>query len=482
MLGALTDFVEELRAVGIPVSMVETMDAAAALQYVNLGERESVRSALATTLLKSHRHAEAFDIAFDVYFGTMSPAVAATDEKDDTVLSEASGGGGGTSEEDGAGLADAMIEALTSGDIDELRRLARLAVERFAGIEPGRPVGGRYYLYRVLRRLDGDRIGAALLAAALAETGPDDQVAERVARDDATSAVESLESALRREIIRRLVDDRGAAAVARTLRSPLVEDIELMHATRPELERIERAVAPLARKLATRLAQRRRRGRRGRLDVRRTIRDSLSHGGVLLYPRFNAPHRSKPELVLVCDVSGSMATFARFTMHLTYAVASQFSRVRTFAFVDGLDEVTEYFGPDADFLDAMQRMSTEARVVWQDGHSDYGTSFEMLASRYPDAITERSTVIITGDARNNYREARVELLDDLLRPARAVFWINPEAQRYWDTGDSDMRKYRDLCNGVFEVRTLRQLERFVELLALPTGPRSAPRTASRMAG
>ncbi len=480
MLTGLTEFVAELRAVGLPVSMVEAIDAVTALRHVDLGDREAVRSAMAATLVKSSRHADAFDIAFDVYFGVNSAVMtdAGRPEPPSGTSSGVAGNGGGGGDEDAAALADAVIDALRRDDFEALRWSVRLAVDRLAGIEPGRPVGGRYYHYRVMRRLDGDRIGAVLLAAALADRGADDEITARIARNEVDQAMVSLDAEVRREIIRRLVDDRGAAAVARTLRTPLVEDIELMHATGAELLRIEQVVAPLARKLATRLAQRRRRGKRGRLDVRGTIRRSLSHGGALLYPRFRAPHRSKPELVLLCDVSGSMATFARFTMQLTYAVGNQFSRVRTFAFIDGLDEVTAFFGPDTDFVDAMHRLSTEAKLVWQDGHSDYGNSLAMLAERYPGAITERSTVIVTGDARNNYRDPRAELFTDAVRPARAVYWINPEARRYWDTGDSDMRSYAARCDGVFEVRTLRQLEQFVEDVALPTGPRSTARLVS----
>ena len=264
--------------------------------------------------------------------------------------------------------------------------------------------------------------------------------------------------------------DRGPQAVARTLRTPLIDDIDLMHATRDELERIERTIASLARKLATRLAHRRRQGRKGRLDVRRTIRRSLAHGGVLLEPRFKPPRQSKPELVLLCDVSGSMATFARFTMQLTFAVGSQFSKVRSFAFIDGLDEVTDYFGPGADFHDAMIRMGREARLVWRDGHSDYGNSFEQFMERYADAVSARSTVIITGDARNNYRDPRVGLLAEIAAEARSLFWLNPEARRYWDTGDSVMSMYEPSVDGLYEVRTIRQLERFIERVAMRSAP------------
>ena len=240
-----------------------------------------------------------------------------------------------------------------------------------------------------------------------------------------------------------------------------------MHATRSELERVEAAVAPLARKLATRLAHRRRRGRHGRLDLRRTIRRSLAHGGALVDPQFRRPRLSKPELVLLCDVSGSMATFARFTMQLTYAIGHQFSRVRTFAFIDAIDEVTELFGVGTDFADSMTRLTTEARVVGHDGHSDYGSVFRVFADRFGNVVTPQTTVLITGDARNNFRDDAATVFAELAERARSVFWLNPEARRFCVTVYSVMRNYAPWCDAVHEVRTLRHLERFVEQIALP---------------
>ena len=472
MLATLTDFVAELRAVGVPVSMVETLDAAEALRHTDLADRGAVKATLGATLVKNVHHAAAFDTAFDVFFGLLARPAGESDEAADQ--SQAADGAaleaatGGTGDGEAGELSEAILDALLSGDQARLQDLVRQAVDRLSGLEPGRPVGGRYYFYRVMRRLDGDRL-ARMLREAM-QTGGEEGLDERVLAEAADDRMETLRTELRREIVRRLVADRGPQAVAHTLRTPLIEDIDLMHATREELQRIERTIAPLARKLATRLAQRRRRGRKGRLDVRRTIRRSLAHGGVLLEPRFKPPRKSKPELVLLCDVSGSMATFARFAMQLTFAVGSQFSKVRSFAFIDGLDEVTDFFGPGADFHDAMIRMGREARVVWRDGHSDYGNAFEQFAERYADAVSPRSTVIITGDARNNYRDPRVELLAEIANRARSLFWLNPEARRYWDTGDSVMSTYESSVDGLYEVRTVRQLERFIERVALRSAP------------
>lgn len=473
MLHSLTEFVAELRAVGVPVSMVETLDAAEALRFVDLSNPDALRAGLGATLVKNERHYAAFETAFDVFYGLKAaPFIPPTDDEVERDGSAGTGGegaggsGGGGEDGEAEALFEAILQALQSGDNAALRRLVADAVDRLSGLEPGRPVGGRYYFYRVMRRLDAERLEDRLQEGAAVEGDP---LAERLAAEDAAALADQFRTELRREIVRRLVADRGTQAVARTLRSPLVEDIDLMHATRDELARIERAVAPLARKLATRLAQRRKRGRKGRLDVRRTIRRSLAHGGALLEPKFRPPRRSKPELVLLCDVSGSMATFARFTLQLTYAIGNQFSKVRTFAFVDGIDEVTDYFGSGVDFSEALLTMGREAELVWRDGHSDYGNALTRFEERFADAVTARSTVIVTGDARNNYRDTGVDVLAGIAERARSLHWLNPEAHRYWDTGDSIMSLYRPLCTGTYEVRTLRQLEVFVERVALPTG-------------
>ncbi len=238
-----------------------------------------------------------------------------------------------------------------------------------------------------------------------------------------------------------------------------------MHATRQDLYDIEHVIEPLTRKLAARLAQRRRRARRGRLDFRKTMRASLASGGVPIEPKFRNRRPHRPEIFLLCDISGSMATFARFTLQFTYAMAAQFSKLRSFVFVDAVDEVTHLLKPGTDFREAIARISSEADVVWLDGHSDYGHAFEQFVVRYGDELTSRSTVIIAGDARNNYREPRAQHLATVADRSQTVYWLNPEPRAYWDSGDSVMGRYSAWCDEVFEVRNLTQLEAFVERVA-----------------
>jgi uncharacterized protein with von Willebrand factor type A (vWA) domain len=184
-------------------------------------------------------------------------------------------------------------------------------------------------------------------------------------------------------------------------------------------------------------------------------------------PQFKHPRPHRPEVWLLCDISGSMATFSRFTLQFTHAMSTHFAKLRSFAFVDTIDEVTDFFGPGIDFGSAVERITSEAEVVWLDGHSDYGNSLENFYDRYGRELTSRTTILITGDARNNYRPPRDKVLGDIAKASRAVIWLNPEPRAYWDTGDSTMSDYAKHCTSVHEVRTLRQLEDFVENLALP---------------
>jgi uncharacterized protein len=261
------------------------------------------------------------------------------------------------------------------------------------------------------------------------------------------------------------VEDRGAEALAKSVRKPLPEDIDVMHATRQELEALHRALHPLSRKLAVRLTRKRRHGRQGRLDFRATMRRSLSYGGVPVEPRFRHPRPAKPEIFVIADVSGSVASFARFTLHLVYAISSQFSKVRSFVFVDGIDEVTRFFEGVDDPTTAVHRINTEADVVWVDGHSDYGHALSTFHARWGDDINPRTSVLMLGDARNNYHASESWVLEDLQRKARHLYWLNPEPRDYWGSGDSIVDEYSVHCDAVVECRTLRQLEKVVGELA-----------------
>jgi uncharacterized protein with von Willebrand factor type A (vWA) domain len=472
LLETVSGFVAELRAAGIPVSLTENLDAVEALRHVPLGDREAFKYALAATMVKNNAHWRSFETVFEVYFSNRGRQYQLGDNPEDDEAEElvrellgapdGSGGAEGLSAEQ---LAEMLYRALMDSDRAMIAAAARAAVTRYAGMEPGRPVGGTYYLYRTLRHLDLDAVLARMLERAGDESGgqPTD-LEERLAREEYESRLDALRRQVEAEIRRRLVADRGSEAVARSVRKPLPEDIDFMHASREELVALRKAITPLTRKLAVRLARKRRHGRRGPLDFRSTVRHSLSYGGVPADPRFKFPRPSKPEIMVVADVSGSVAAFARFTLQLVYALSAQFSRVRSFVFIDGIDEVTHFFKSTDDIAAAIHRINTEADVIWVDGHSDYGHAFETFWERWGRQVDTKTTVLLLGDARNNYHAAQAWVLAEMAAKARHVYWLNPEPRSYWDTGDSIVGQYATHCDGTYECRNLKQLERFVEQL------------------
>ncbi len=477
LLELLNGFVVELRNAGLPVSLTENLDAMEAVQHIPIEDREAFKYALGATLVKNHAHWRAFETVFEVYFSLRGKEYDLVDgewpdELDLDELQEQMQQGGQTPGQGGGGegldpeqLAEMLFQALLNGDSTMMRALARQAVRRYAGMEPGRPVGGTYYLYRTLRNLDLDGVLDRLMDQARQDAPGDlTPLEERLERDEFEDRVNKLKQEIEAEIRRRLVADRGVEAMAKTLRKPLPEDVDFMHASREEMAALRRAIWPLTRKLAVRLARKRRHGRKGPLDFRNTVRHSLSYGGVPAEPKFRYPKPSKPEIMVVADISGSVAAFARFTLHLVYALNSQFSKVRSFVFIDGIDEVTAFFEGVDDIVEAIHRVNTEADVVWVDGHSDYGHAFEVFNDRYGKDVGPKTTVLILGDARNNYHAAQSWVIKDIHQKARKVFWLNPEPRSYWDTGDSIVSDYGAHCDGVFEVRNLRQLEAFVENL------------------
>ena len=166
--------------------------------------------------------------------------------------------------------------------------------------------------------------------------------------------------------------------------------------------------------------------------------------------------------MVIADISGSVASFARFTLHLVHAISSQFSKVRSFVFIDGIDEVSRFFEGVDDPTEAVHRINTEADVIWVDGHSDYGHAFTVFWERWGEEITPRTQrAAARATPATTTTPPRPGWSRSCQARARHVYWLNPEPRAYWDSGDSIVGEYAVHCDDVVECRTLRQLEQFV---------------------
>ncbi|MFF6780718.1 VWA domain-containing protein [Streptomyces sp. NPDC012510] len=505
LAGRLTAFVRALRGHGIRIGPGETVDAAAVLEVLGLADRERIREGLAAALLRADRQRAVFDAAFDLYFPLGVGELTAA---------------GDAPARDRDELRERLAEALAANDSAALTRLAGEAVDLLGHY--GSPGSDGWSAHQTLDRLRPQTLLARILAGlgdvregdfsgagAGAGAGSGEESAggsgggfrmgfggglafgsgggsgtetglgsgsgpgsgfgsggftDRLDADEIRRRIEDFRNRVRSEARRRVAERRGAEAIARRGIAPSADQVDFLIASREQLVELRRTVQPLARKLATRLAARRRRAARGQIDIRRTLRRSLSTGGVPLRPAYRRHRPARPEIVLLCDVSGSVAGFANFTMLLVQAMRDQFSKVRVYAFVNRVDEVTRLVTTgEADPAELGRRIAAEAAIAGWHGSSDYGAALGEFAERHLDAVGPRTSVIVLGDARTNGFDPNAAALRRVVARARRVHWLNPEPPGQWSTGDSAAHLYAEIVD-MHACRNARRLGELVTRL------------------
>ena len=452
--GHLVGFVEALRARGIPVGPSETVDAGRVVSVLDLMDREVVREGLACALLRRTTHRSTFDGLFDLWFPAALGARSGT--PDDLEVPRTPSGN-----VDIPALRNLIASVLTREDTTQQQEMiAAQLVEQLGQYESSR--GPSFSAYRTLRQVQPETLLARILAGMAA--GPDtSEFDTEIARRIGRQRIAGFRAIVEAETHRRVAENIGRERVASYAVARQVEDVDFLRASETELAEMRRSAQRLARILASRLAVRRRHARRGEIDLRKTLRKSMSTGGVPIDLVNRKPRPARPELVLLCDVSGSVAGFSNFTLLLVNSLREQFSRVRIFAFVDRTDEVTEFFDPKTQPDQSMARIITEGKVIGPNGHSDYGHALSTFVEQWPDAVTSRSSLLILGDARTNYHDPELKTLRELVQIAKHAHWLNPEKERSWGTGDSAADRYREIIE-MHECRSAEQLTAVVSRL------------------
>jgi uncharacterized protein with von Willebrand factor type A (vWA) domain len=461
--GHLVGFVEALRKVGINVGPSETVAAGRVMATLGLGDRMVLREGLACAVLRRPDHRETYNALFDLWFPAAmgDRAVLELDDEDDPENRPDR-----IPPEDVEGMRSALIDLLSDADMANLddRLMAMIAqiVDAYGKYNSSR--GPSYSSYQALKAMGLDQLEGKLLAGLLAPYGDEPTpTQEQIAKAIAAKRISQLRHMVESETKRRTAEQIGRDHVQTYGIPQLAENVEFLRASGEQLRQMRNVVAPLARTLATRLAARRRRSHAGQIDLRKTLRKSMSTGGVPIDVVLKKPHPARPELVVLCDVSGSVAGFSHFTLMLVHALRQQFSRVRVFAFIDTTDEVTELFGPDADLAVAVQKITREAAVYTRDGHSDYGHAFVSFMDKWPNALSPRTALLVLGDGRNNYRNPQADLLAHMVSASRHAHWLNPEPKHLWGSGDSATAKYQDVIT-MHECRSAKQLASVIDNL------------------
>jgi uncharacterized protein with von Willebrand factor type A (vWA) domain len=430
----IIEFIRGLRAAGVRVSMAESVDASNAVDALGITDKAVFQESLRTTLIKDRDDFAAFDNLFPLYFGSGGPPMqnAMDDLNPDeqemlkAALSALSG------------RLQNLMDWLTSGEgpsKEELEELARRAGAQWANT----PQESRWVTRRMLQQM-----GFAHLEEQIRDL--QEKLQEMGMSQDAIDKLMGVVEANRE-------------ALAELYGSDLMHK-PFQSLTEEEANQLRQEVQRLVTQLRSRAAMRRKRGNKGKFDSKTTIRANQRYGGVPVELKFKK-RKLKPSLVLICDVSTSMRSVAEFMLRLVYELQDQVAKARSFAFNSDMMEISVTLSGN--------RAAEAVTAVLYDippGYyaTDLGNSLATFYQNWLDSVNGRTTVVIVGDGRNNYNSPRIDLIKDLQRRAKQLVWLNPETQRQWGTGDSDMWEYAPLCDAVHVVRNLAQLSAAVDKL------------------
>lgn len=488
----LTNFIRALRNSEVRISTAETLDAFNAVELVGYEDRDFLKRTLSLVLPKTADEKETFENCFDQFFsfedvsGDKSAGRSGEAAEDE----DYEAGEGGDGEGGGAG-GDAQPGQRASGGKGKSKKKNKSNVaeneEEEEDLGPGETSEAASPLGQLLMLNSQVELSVAMAAAGEAVNVREIQVFTQKGLYTRKVMEEMGLGALNREIgelrdSRRIPDRRlgqelkkrrdwlreqvrdyvekqfllHADATGKRLREELLRKVKLSNVEHRSFRLIQEIVYKMAKKLAALHSRRKKVFKRGQLNVPRTLRHNMSYDGAIFDLHWKSVKVDRPKVFAICDVSGSVANYARFMLMFLYSLEEVMPKVRSFAFSSDLAEVTELFERNH-IEDAIAKTLRD----YSGGSTDYGQAFADFKKSCLDDVDNRTTIIILGDARNNYGEPRAEILKEMYDRCKRLIWLNPEPRNSWNVGDSEMRKYMAYCHQVDECNSLMHLERVV---------------------
>jgi len=466
------EFTNLLRKSGLRVSVAEGIDSFLALEELSIDDREIFKDALRSSMVKRGDEIATFDELFDLYwsgfydnlkdsFGDLGEQMGEMGvDLDDLMRQMAESMQGLEGEMDLGELAKALL----TQDLASLENMIREAAEQAGAgrIENMLQVG--FFSRRTNEQLDLEGAGGQLedLAAKLAEMGMGSEQIEAM-RQLIQKLIENMRRSVK-NFVERELQTRNHDYMEK-FRKEMLQEKSFYHLTEEEIARMREVVSRLAQRIKNVLSIRKKRIKRGKLDLHQTLRRNMARGGIPFEVIYKHRRKDRPKLVILCDVSSSVANVSRFMLQFMYELQEAFTKIRSYVFVSELGDVTSVF-KGSDVNAAIEKALDGGDVVNVYTRSNFGHAFHDFWKDHLSSLDNRTTVLILGDARNNYNDPRAWCLRDIHNKAKNVVWLNPESPSAWGFGDSVMDRYMPYCDVVEECRNLRQLSRIVDQILL----------------
>ncbi|MCR9213922.1 MAG: VWA domain-containing protein [Proteobacteria bacterium] len=465
----LAEFVEMLRYADIPVSISESLDAAVTVQLIGYEDRALLKDALSQVMAKTVEDHESFSRCFDEFFSydvelnleeALPPELSEeTSSEDSENFDQDSGsddqempanqnaGEGGA----GSGAGEARQTSPDGNLVDMLEQNDRTALTmamndaagavNLSGIVLMTQRG--LFTRRIMEEMGLDQVNREITAR---QEGGDEEGSQ-----DLAGRLESLFDTVRDLVDRQLA--QTSSGKSKQFRQDILKNVRLSNIEQRDFRIMREIVRRMAKRLTDMNSRVRKVKNRGHLDIRKTMRRNVAYDGILFETHWKQKHKDRPRVLAVCDVSGSVASVARFLLLFLYSLNEVLPKVRSFAFSGTLGEVTELFdqyGPEDAVPLAIDKFGGRS--------TDYGRAMEDFKELIFDELDNRTTVIFLGDGRSNGSDPRIDILKEIKARSKRVIWLNPERKSIWGSGDSEMLRIAPYCTVADTCNSLNKLE------------------------
>lgn len=439
----LLDLIAALRASGVRISPSETLDALKAAALVGYEDRMILQDSLSASLAKSRYEKGLFEACFDSYFSFDGfskpeekppvPSATTPDNRDSNLTRMLLSG-------DNTGLSITMREAAKKAKITEIYFFTQKSL----------------YVQRILKGMGLEGLNGDIETLSTSQSAQSQQRAGEL-REGRTRLFEK---------VRDFVEDQFslfAASATEEILDRYLKGMKLSNLEQRDFHRMHAIIKRMVKPINDNHSRRKKRARRGSLDLKTTLRENIAYQGLIFKPQWKTKKIDRPDMVVLCDVSRSVATVARFMLLFLYSLNEEVAKISSFIFCSNLVEVSHLFD-EYDVDEALVRLQKGAGLGIHLGRTDYGQAFGDFKENWLDRVTNKTTLLILGDARNNYGNPETGILSLLHKRAKRVIWLNPESPPFWGTGDSDMKKYLPCCSIARKCSTVNHLEQVVGFL------------------
>jgi uncharacterized protein with von Willebrand factor type A (vWA) domain len=475
MKDRIVNFIRLLRDSNVRISIAESIEACKALQIGGITNKQIFKIALRTTLVKRSEDLPVFDRIFDLYFAEPTERQKQQEQM---------------SEQDFQEMLEQMQQQMQQDEFQELNSEEPSKNNKSQSPFPMENENFQEYnkhqknvdIYKQGTESDLQQTAKELANSRNFEKWEADNIdeccsrmmiqndlefskcdAKRECRKSQQQEVEErydkLKQLLKNEIEKAMVKQFGTSIITDIIENNSIMDRDLGSLSEEELKRIQDIIKKIAKKLATHVSRKEKHSKKGKISIRKTIRSSINYGNTSSELKFKSKKRTKSELVVLCDISGSVWMYVKFMLMLVIGIQNVFSKVNSYIFIDNIKNVTDKILESKDLTKTVEEFINDYSLGYG---TDYGNVFKQFADE--EVFNKKTILIIIGDAENTGKTIGDDYLKIVSDQCKSVYWLDPQDPENWDNPYSELEVYKKHCKEVYECSTLRHLEDFIKKL------------------